>query len=188
MNMLKSIDPVDGFWMLGCIIWLALTVIAAGGGDGDMFQRLGALLVAIVGAYYLFVPHVQQLPVGQIENDVLNSKQTKLTSDMVALAHERIALVATELKAEMIARGQVVPIHISRIAAIVEKEGFKEIDLNGLEEVSATADVVANQRFDAEKQITKVNLTRSRTQAVMLSLGTIQWGFGDLLFENGCLC
>ncbi len=188
MGTLKSIDPVDGFWMLGCIIWLALTITAAGGGDGDMFQRLGALLVAIVGAYYLMVPHVQQLPIGQIESDALASKQTKLTSDMVALAHERIALIASELKADIVARGQAVPIHISKIASIVEMESFKEIDLNGLEKVAETADAVAIQRFDAETQITKVNLTRSRTQAVMLSVGTIQWGFGDLLFGGGCLC
>lgn len=188
MTPLKAIDPVDALWVVGLFVWLSLSILFAIEGNGSTFQRLGALLVAIVGIYYAIVPHVPSLPPGAIQIDALATKQTKRTSDMTALLHDRLGFLANDIQDVLVKNGKAVPQTVSDLAETVTREGFKPLDMNEFETVIAEADRVAEQRLAAETFVARTNSIRMRTQAVMLSIGTLQWGFGDMLFEGVCLC
>lgn len=169
---------VDIFCWALILTWLVGSIYCGVIGETDLFQRLGSLGVAVAVLYFALQKHGVRVPPGFREANELTQKQIEFSNRVADATIAKTTLLAKALvhQAEQtgtVAYPKVIP--LSRVA-------FDEALLRApFEDFETKRNDVTKAQIDADKLVARNLRTSEMFQAIVVILGTIQWGFGDLL-------
>jgi hypothetical protein len=185
---MEKFTPTDRVAWLGFAVWIVCSAYFAISGDANMFGRMGAVAVAVAAAYYVAINLPTPAPIGQIELNNLNHLRYLYVSRSLLRGRFNQTYLSRVLVRELEVRGEAVPEYLRSLASIeIDKmtsplgdEHWNELEAKNS---SINADVLA-----ADALVKKVVRFSTIFQTVVIFIGNIQWGFGDLLVNKLKLC
>lgn len=172
---------VDISWLLCLLAWLVASIWAIWEGNGDLLPRLGAVLVAVSVVYYAVIPKAVPIDVHTNKMILQLQKQDNLNSEMAFAALQNNATLAAALVVERNERSEDISKPIRLLAEPVFSGHSSTAMAHDWQEVYAKQAELSDGVADASDGVTRENTTVARWQAFFGALGTVQWGFGDLL-------
>ncbi len=177
----ERIETVDGFWLAGLILWFAISIFAIYLANGELFARLGACLIALTGVYYALMPQLEPYPRHSVSiNENFALRLNSLNRDL-EVQRQVVATLASSTTALLRDRALSVPSIIENRASSFEAINNDEISESVWHEEDRKVTAGALNLHLASSKISKLKASMTRVQAVFLSIGTLQWGFGDLV-------
>lgn len=162
-------------------MWLIATVWFGWVGDGDVFPRLGAGLIAIVAIYFAFLPNLNINPVNYGESNKLTSLTLNLHSKALQDNRQNTGVLAASIANVLRSQNVSPPESICHLAELASNEMRQKADDMNWEENSRKIIANADQILAADSQVAKAKSTGIHSEAVFIAVGTLQWGFGDLV-------
>ncbi len=142
---------------------------------------MGAFLIAAVALYYSQMTDLDPQPFGASTKFAVISQHLQMNSSDIKLAMKKIILLAIALEKTMKSQSRKVPEAVSNISALAKHENFESFEEIDLDEVEAIAQEQAKKEDEHRQSLLKLRQKLQNFQAVLLAIGTIQWGFGDLI-------
>ncbi|MFK7869882.1 MAG: hypothetical protein AB8B58_11645 [Roseobacter sp.] len=172
---------LDALWLLSLVLWAGLSVWAYSAANADSLPRFGALLVTFAVVYYALVPIVIVYP-----NDVArvfhqHTVRINDTSAALKVSFRNTSVLAASVAEAMRKSGWAVPKSIKILAEPVKKELHSaegDVDWDAL---NARSEKVTEAIVAASNSVVQHEKSKMRWQALFAAVGTLQWGFGDLL-------
>ena len=177
-------NVIDVFGWASIIAWLGFSAYFAWSENGDMFQRAGTLgIVAGVG-YFAAVKWPATAPIGYHQSKTITQSQVISLAQGLAVANENTRILAAALAQMREREGKDVLEPIKALATLPAAD-MQKYDARQRDQ-DAKFDQLLAQAEDADRIADKVSRSGVRLQAIVVILGTLQSGFGSLLFNNSC--
>ena len=165
--------------------WIALSVYFATMGDGESFQRIGALGISSGVFYFILQRHGNPAPYGLHQHNAQLQKQLLQNAKAigVALANTAILAKAFVAQAEREQRDVAEPFRALSDVALEDIERALQNDTSSFEE--EIDDIVSDQEI-ADWAVSRARRSGEILQAFVVIIGTLQTGFGDSLVNSIC--
>ena len=182
---MKSAIIIDIIGWSGIILWITLSVSFAWNFDGARFQAVGVIGISAAIVYFVMQRHAVSSPYGAVEIDLCRDKRIDLTADMALKAHAKISLLAKDLEREALIAGRTVPPVVAAFSTGPLSELADIIAQDPEKKHNAMVELAVN-RQEADKAIEVARRRSEVLQAIVVVLGTLQSGLGDM-FVSGPL-
>lgn len=183
---MKSMNLLDLFWAIGLVAWFCVSIYCLVSGNSDLFPRMGAVLVAIAVGYFALMPALDPQPYGLPELTHIITKRINLNEAAAYTALDDVSILAASTKKALDDVNISYPNRIVELADLVNKKPAEQNHLARLEENTQKSHAVSLASETAGKAVARQREQSQRVQAIMVVIGTLQWGFGDLLFKSLC--
>lgn len=179
--MKNKYNLADTVFQVFLILWLVASIRFGWVGDGETFPRLGATLIAIVGIHLAFVPELNLNPHGYVESQKITSLRVNLNSRSIQDGREYTGELAAFLVKFLQEQNITPPTSIRNLAKLASDEARKRSSEIDWEDFNIRGTENAAQMDAADNQARTVKVSNIRAAAVWIAIGTLQWGFGDLV-------
>lgn len=183
MRNASVIDAVAWFFIL---LWLALSAYFCFIGHGDMFQRVGAIGIAVGVGYFAAVPLPLPHPTGTLERLSLQDGQLLEMARGIATSNANVVSLARAISNDRVISGQSVSESLRAIAELptASETALGNVGLFESFEVRRLENLKVSE--SADRQVVKVGRNMMVFQAIVVVFGTLQSGFGSLFFNGTC--
>jgi hypothetical protein len=165
-------------------LWIAMSIVFALAGNGDLFQRVGTLGIAAGVGYFAAIKWPTQSPVQYHASKAMTQAQILGLAKAVAVANNNVGLIARSIKLSDEREGKETLGSVSLLAA-VDLVDLAKYD-NRLDEQDARLDEILEASEKAETSASRVLASGVKLQAIVVVIATLQTGFVSLLFSNAC--
>lgn len=177
----SKMSGLDAIWAASLLLWFLGSIWAAWAGNGEIFPRLGACLVAIVALYFALLPPLHLAPPSYHESNALIFRQSNLNAQAAYLANQNVSELAASIAKILQDQQTNPPESIERLAGPSLDDSVPKNHEIGWEENDRRVLKSTRAQEAAEKDVARVKAEGLRLQAVLIFIGTLQWGVGDLV-------
>ncbi len=167
---------------------MVASFISLESGNGDLFQRLGSVAVAISIGYFGYMASLSATiaPRGYHQTNNVQLKTNILHGEGIAQANRSVSILAAAIVARNREQNIVTRPTIMAIAAPAMEDLPQMKDRPSQD--AETLDLMTEEQVSIDSYIESQNRIRETTQIVFAVVGTLQWGFGDCIATWGVAC
>lgn len=170
---------IGALGFIAFLLWFGLSAAFAWHANGDFFSRIGAAGAAYAVAYFALIRHGEIVPnllLGQMRE---MRRAQHLHAENIHESYRNSAFVAVDLGKTRKELGLASTEFCESMKQVLMADAQKvPLDASALDEFFVEPYVVSDA---ANARVTQTRRRSDATQAVVLVLSTLQWGFGDLL-------
>ena len=171
-------------WGLSLLVWFLVSIWCLFTSNGDLLPRMGAFIIAAVALYYFQLSDLDPPPLGSAKKFAIVSNHLNMNSADINFAIKKVVLLAGLIERWMKDQKRVVPEAVFELSALAQHEKFDALEELDFEEMEQNSQLNADEEDKHRVDVLILRQKLQNFQAILLAIGTIQWGFGDLIGAN----
>ena len=175
-------EIVDVLGWSAILLWLALSAKFAFALNGSAFQAVGVVGIAAGVSYFAMQRHATPHPYGALEIENLLSNRITLADDAGSRAIALATILAKEMTANAISRGEQTNEAIVNLSMIDDNHVAKMLARNPENEIERQEEIHVD-KLAANVLVLRAKRNSEVLQAIVVVIGTLQSGLGSYLID-----